>query len=329
LRCSTSTPTSTTRPAWTKTTTKRTKISLYGSILYNNILPTLLAAGAGYLLGRGLRPDVRSVSRLTFYIFSPCLVFTAVAHTELPGAEFGQLGIGALSVTGASALLAWLAGRALHLPRTTLATLVVAAAFGNAGNYGLAVLRFAFGEAAVARGVIYFTFSTLAVYTLGVMAASLGRRSWRDVLAQGMRLPTTYALLAAGIFRLSPLSVPVPLDRAITLLSQGAIPVMLVILGLQLASVQSWPRSQVALVGLAAFIQLGAAPLVGLALATLMGVTGPARQALVLESAMPAAVITTILAAEFDLDTRLVTGTVLVSTLLSPITLTPLIAYLQ
>jgi predicted permease len=276
-----------------------------------------------------LAPDVRSISRLTFYIFSPCLVFAAVAHTELPGAELGQVGFGALAVTGASALLAWLVGRALRLSRPVLATLVVAAAFGNAGNYGLAVNRFAFGEEAVARAVIYFTFSTLAVYTLGVAAASLGRRSWREVLAQGLKLPTTYALVVAGIFRWTGWAVPAPIDRSVSLLSQGAIPVMLVILGLQLASVKSWPRAHLAIAGIATGIQLVAAPLVGYGLATAMDLQGPARQALVLESAMPAAVITTILAAEYELDTALVTSTVMLSTLLSPLTLTPLIAFLQ
>jgi predicted permease len=43
---------------------------------------------------------------------------------------------------------------------------------------------------------------------------------------------------------------------------------------------------------------------------------------------MPAAVVATILAVEYDLDAPLVTGTVVVTTLLSPLTLTPLIAYL-
>jgi len=272
---------------------------------------------------------VRSISRLTFYIFSPCLVFAAVAHTELSGAEVGQVGLGALVVTGSSALLAWLAGRALRVSRPMLAALVVAAAFGNAGNYGLAINRFAFGDEAVARAVIYFTFSTLAVYTLGVTVASLGRRSWRQVLVQALKLPTTYGLVVAGIFRFSGWPVPAPIDRSVTLLGQGAIPVMLVILGLQMASVKSWPRAHLALVGVATFIQLVAAPLVGLGLATAMDLQGPTRQAMVLESAMPAAVITTILASEFELDTALVTGTVMVSTLLSPLTLTPLIAYLQ
>ena len=44
---------------------------------------------------------------------------------------------------------------------------------------------------------------------------------------------------------------------------------------------------------------------------------------------MPTAVITTILAVEYDLDAAFVTGAVVLSTLLSPLTLTPLIAYLQ
>lgn len=44
---------------------------------------------------------------------------------------------------------------------------------------------------------------------------------------------------------------------------------------------------------------------------------------------MPAAVINTLLATEFNAEPKLVTGTVVISTLLSPITLTIIIALLQ
>ena len=44
---------------------------------------------------------------------------------------------------------------------------------------------------------------------------------------------------------------------------------------------------------------------------------------------MPAAVVTTVLALEFDLDAEFSTSVVLLSTLLSPFTLVFLIAYLQ
>jgi predicted permease len=44
---------------------------------------------------------------------------------------------------------------------------------------------------------------------------------------------------------------------------------------------------------------------------------------------MPVAVITTILALEFELAPEFVTSAVFISTLASPLTLTPLIAYLS
>jgi predicted permease len=57
--------------------------------------------------------------------------------------------------------------------------------------------------------------------------------------------------------------------------------------------------------------------------------TGADRQAAIVVSAMPAAVVTTVLALEFDLDSSLVTGIVFLSTLLSPLTLVLLITYLK
>ena len=104
---------------------------------------------------------------------------------------------------------------------------------------------------------------------------------------------------------------------------------MLVLLGLQMAEAREWPRARLILIGVASFLQLVIAPLVGLALAYLLGLTGVTRQAAVIEASMPTAVITTILAVEYDLDSAFVTGTVILSTVLSPLTLTPLIAYLQ
>jgi len=60
----------------------------------------------------------------------------------------------------------------------------------------------------------------------------------------------------------------------------------------------------------------------------LMGLTGPARQAGVILASMPVAVVTTILALEFEIAPAFVTSAVFVSTVLSPLTLTPLIAHL-
>ena len=69
-------------------------------------------------------------------------------------------------------------------------------------------------------------------------------------------------------------------------------------------------------------------PLAGLLLASLFGLEGAARQGNVLEAAMPAAVATTVVATEYKLEPSLVTAIVFLGTVLSPLTLTPLIVYL-
>jgi predicted permease len=301
---------------------------LIQSVFVDNLLPILLAAGAGFALGRTMQPDVKTASRLTFYIFSPCLVFTSLAHVEIAAGEFGKLALLMLSVSAIMAALSFLCGRMLGVGRQLLASLIVASVFVNSGNYGLAANKFAFGERGLARAMVCFVFSTVILYTVGVLVASMGKLSIQQALRKLLTVPAVYGLIAAAIVRWADLRVPLFVDRSVTLLSDAAIPLMLVILGLQIAQARTWPSNRVTLIGAAAFLQLIASPLIALILARLLGLSGVTRQAAVLQCAMPAAVVATILAVEYDLDTPLVTGTVVVTTLLSPLTLTPLIAYL-
>ncbi len=302
-------------------------------VFLNNLAPVFLCAGAGLVLGRTLRPDRKTVTHLVFYIFSPALVFASLTQTPVAGAEFSQLAFFTLAMVAAAGLLAALSGVALGADRRTLATLIVASAFVNGGNYGLAATHFAFGEAALARAVIYFVFSTIAVYTLGIFVASLGRAGPRTALREIVSVPAFYALLAAGLVRGFGWDLPPYVERTVTLLGDAAIPVMLVLLGLQIAAArvqpEAWPRQRLLILAAAVGLQLLVAPLLGLGLARLFNLTGAGWQAAVLEASMPAAVVTTVLALQYDLDAELMTAVVVLSTVLSPLTLTPLIIYLQ
>jgi hypothetical protein len=301
------------------------------SVFLDNLLPILLCAGAGLALGRSFEIDLRSVTRLSFYVFSPCLVFSSLTQTPVTDSEFGQLATFTLTHIGLMMALAAITGLVLRVERRTLMTLIVAAVFVNGGNYGLAANRFAFGEAALARAVVFYIFSTVGVYTAGIFLATLGRRSAREALREVVTVPSFYALILAGGLRFAHIPVPVFLDRAVTLLSEAAIPVMLVLLGLQIARFRQadWVRVKAAVMVAAVTLQLVIAPLVAIALAAALRLTGITRQAAILEAAMPTAVITTVLALQYDLDTELMTGVVILSTALSPLTLTPLIVYLQ
>jgi predicted permease len=111
------------------------------------------------------------------------------------------------------------------------------------------------------------------------------------------------------------------------MMSDAALPMMILVLGMQLERASAPKRPLV--VAVAVFVSLVLTPLASIGLAHLVGLEGPAFQAGVLQSAMPTAVITTILAVEFDVLPDFVTGVVFVSTLLSPLTVTLMIAYLQ
>jgi predicted permease len=197
----------------------------------------------------------------------------------------------------------------------------------NAGNYGLSLNELAFGQETLARALIYFVASATMTYTAGVFVASSGRASLKDTLRQMVRIPALYAVVAAFLLMYLNISLPEPVAQPVEWLARASIPSMLVALGIQMASVQRLER--LPLVGLASVFRLVVGAVVILGLVALFRVDGPARQALVVEASMPTAVMTTILAVEYNLEPTFVTGTVVVSTLLSPLTLTALILLLQ
>lgn len=302
-------------------------MSLLLSILTTQIAPILLTAGAGFTVGRAFKVDLRSITRITFYIFSPCLVFISLYETKLTGEEFGRM---AAFTAGAIVLLgsaAFVFGKTIGLNRQSLVGLIIINMFGNGGNYGLPLTLFAFGQDALARAVIYYVVSTICVYSLGIVIASSGRANLRQSVSGVFKLPVLYGVILAVALRVIGLELPEAIHRAVQLLSQAALPVMLTVLGLQLAEAKR--PDNLRIVTIASIFQLISGPAIGLLMAALVGLSGPARQAAVLEASMPTAVITTILAVEYDIDPIFVTGTVLVTTLLSPLTLAPLIAFLQ
>jgi predicted permease len=89
----------------------------------------------------------------------------------------------------------------------------------------------------------------------------------------------------------------------------------------------SWTSARTPLV-LALVGRLLLSPLLALAASPLIGVDGGARSAAVLQSAMPSAVITIVLATEYKAAPEFVTAAVLCTTLLSPLTLTPILGWL-
>ena len=297
------------------------------AIFASDILPIFLIAAVGFLLARYLDASVKTIAHVVFYALIPCLVFNLLVTSRMTGLEFGRMALAAVTVTAAMGVIAWIATQPLALTRPELSAFLLVVMFSNSGNFGLPVVLFAFGDEALSHGTVYFVTTSVMTYTVGVTLAAAGRRSVRRALTGVVRVPAIYSVAAAFLVQVTGAQIPLAIARPIGLLSNASLPMMVLVLGMQLerATVPDRPW----LVGLAVMLSLVVAPLVALGLTAAMGLAGPARQAAVIIASMPVAVVTTILALEFDIAPAFVTSAVFVSTLLSPLTLTPLIAYLR
>jgi predicted permease len=301
-------------------------VSTLLSIFANDVLPVFVVAAIGFTIARVFKADVRTLSRVTFYALSPCLVFHMLVTSSLSAGDFGRMAALAVVTIVGIGLVARLVALPFRLDRAMTSAFLIVVMFSNSGNYGLPVVLFAFGRDALAHATVYFVVNAVATYTLGVFLASAGHRTIRQALVNILRVPVVWAVLAAGILMASGVSLPSAVMRPVELLSGAAIPTMILVLGMQLER-GAWPERPAVVVA-AVVLSLVVTPLIAFGAASVLGLTGVARQAAMVQSGMPSAVLTTILALEFDVAPSFVTACVTVSTLVSPVTVTLLIAVL-
>lgn len=297
------------------------------NIAYNVVLPVFLCVGVGALIGRRYSPDPRVLSTLLIYLFTPFLVLDSLAHSALRADEIGQIGV----VVVALALAMWAVGAALargfRFDRKLESAFLLTVILINAGNYGIPVNTFAFGDAGGERALVYYVVSAVVANTLGVYVASRGSDSVRQSLMNVFKVPLPYAAILGLAINFGNVTLPVPVDRAVSLLGQAAVPGMLTLLGLQLARASVRGRLQPIL--LAAGSRLIVAPLIAVGIAAALGMTGLTRQVCIVQSGMPSAVMSGVLATEFGSDAEFTSAVIVVSTLASLATLSVLLALVQ
>jgi predicted permease len=296
------------------------------STFANNILPIVLLGAAGFALGKLLHIESRSLGRVVFYVFSPVLIFDLLIQNRLDWSEALSVMVLTICIVLVMGCLTYLLASLFKLERSALIAILITTMFANTGNYGLPLVSFAFGEQALSYAGIYFVTTTVLFYTLGVFIASLGHMNLKDAALGLFRIPTMYAVVLAIVIIALEIQIPGPIDRAIELAANGTIPLMLILLGVELTRVEF--SGSLRAMQLSVGLRLLVAPFVALLLTGVFDIQGFARQGSVTEASMPSMVSSTVLATEYNLDSRLVTAIIFISTILSPLTLTPLLVFL-
>lgn len=153
-----------------------------------------------------------------------------------------------------------------------------------------------------------------------MLAANWHKGGSLTPLLEVFKTPALIAAVPAILINWYDLPTPLMVDRVVGLLGQAMVPVMLLALGVQLANTKSLRIEKDTVI--ASSIRLLVSPALAFLLVGFFGLDGLERGAGIMQAAMPAAVLTSIIALEYDLLPDFVTRTVLFSTLASIVTLT-------
>ncbi|MHC5350093.1 AEC family transporter [Metapseudomonas furukawaii] len=275
--------------------------------LFAVMAPVLIAAGIGYGWARsGQSYPTEFIARLVLNIGTPCLVLSTLARTEIDRHAFGQLAIACLLVMLGMGLIGTLLSRAF---RQDWRILVPAYLFPNSGNMGLPIALYAFGEKGLALAVAFFLVLSVGHFSLG-LALSGTERSPKKLLAN----PIIISLALAVPLVIWDLELPRWLANTIGLLGGMTIPLMLLTLGVSLASIRVHHLGSGMILG-ALRILCGAA--LGWAVGWGLGLSPLAQAVLVMQASMPVAVFNYLFAVRAGRSPEAVASLVMCSTLLS------------
>lgn len=286
-------------------------------IFVETVLPVFLIAGAGYWLAWRMSIDGRSLGRLLFYLATPSLVFRSLYSMEVEMSALlhvAQVAVVVVVVTGTAG---WLIG--FDQDRRERVAIILTSAVSNNGNMGIPISYFAFGDIGLALGTLYYVVTSFMSNTVGVAVASAGQASIGKALLKSLQVPMLYAAFFGLLFNQIDVTVPQTIYRAVDLMANAAIPGMLVLLGVQLHAAPL--RQGQAVIWRSTLVRLVAAPILAAGLCLLFGITGMERNVVILQASMPTAVMSAVLATEFDAAPHLVATVIFVSTLLSMFTL--------
>jgi len=238
---------------------------MLGVLIGFAIIGTVILIGC--LTGRsGVLGDTAPhvISRLTFFVLSPCLLFTVLADSDVH-VLFSSM----LAVSSIAAVLACLLflGIALLVFKRSLPEAVIgslSAGYVNANNIGIPVAVYVLGDPAYSAPVILFQLLVLAPIALTVLDVSTnGRGSIGRTLLKPFTNPLIIGSALGAIVAIAQLEIPEAVMEPFRIVGAAAVPLVLINFGMSLHGQRALaPGSNRRDVLLATGIKLAVMPLI-------------------------------------------------------------------
>lgn len=275
--------------------------------LFAVLAPVFIVAAIGFIWARkGNAYPTDFIASLVMTIGTPCLVLSTLHRTKLDPAAFTHMALACVISMLVMAAIGYAVSRAFGQHWRVL---MPAFMFPNTGNMGLPVALYAFGDQGLALAVAFFLTLSSFQFTLGI-AISGGAATLRSLLKN----PIVVSLALALPVIFFDVHLPLWLSNTVDLVGGMVIPLMLLTLGVSLASIRLHHVASGLLIG-GLRIVLGAG--VGWGIGVLLNLDHLAHAVLVMQSAMPVAVFNYLLAVRANRSPEQVANVVMCSTVLS------------
>ncbi len=282
------------------------------SDILSSILPIVLIIFIGFIIGKTLTLDHNTLSRLILYVLFPALITDKLYHATVTKEDAIAMILGFTLTYLILGLIAWNIGRFFKLSIPLKKSLVATTTLSNSGNMGLPVILFFLGEEGLERAIIYLIAWNLIV--LSTMPGFLQNGGFLSSIRLTLKLPLIWCILFGISLNQLNIQLPWRLGEGLHLLSGSAIPVALLLLGIQISTSQlQLSRYEIG----ASLMRLWGGFIIAYTVGQLLGFDQLDLKVLVLQSAMPTAVTAFVMVNEFGGETERTARVVVISTLLS------------
>ena len=269
-------------------------------------LPIFTLVLVGFLYGRRVKPDLGGANKLIVDIALPVLIFISLSSKLFDPLAALLFTVASIALIVLSGLIAWPLAK---FSGATVQAFLPCAMFTNVGPIGIPLIALAYGPEGMATAVVLLVISNVLHFTLGAGVMS-GKVDWRMVYAN----PLVWATVLGVVGSQFQLTLPQWVETSCTMIGSVLVPMMLMSLGVRLASSQVADARVGARSGVLILIIRIAAALLALWLIPLQGLE---RGALILFACLPPAVFNYMLADKFQVEPNKVASTVIVGHLFS------------
>jgi hypothetical protein len=294
------------------------------------ILSIIIMIGLGYFLKRIdflSENDIDPFNRIVMYILMPCMIFHAIYTADL--SLLSKLGILPFIILASSlvtGVVSYFILRQLKLDDVTLWSVLVTVMIANTAFMGYPVTLGIFGQDGFLRAI----FCDMATLCIFLMLSFVLIMKFGGTVKTAVKKITFFPPLWAVVLGLgfNFLNVPIGpiLDNTINYLGQGAIPLIMIALGLSIDF--SAIRRSKSMIAFTSVMKLAFFPFIAFIVASQIGLVDLQFKISIVEAAMPSGMMSLLLAITYKLDYELTSDCILINTVISLITLPAIIMIL-